>query len=75
MAKDEAGAAWKMSEVPIGAHVRNPIFGTWQQVADVVRVRDGSGDIRLTFTDGGRFVAGPNELVETRVTPKASPTT
>ena len=58
----------KLSEVPIGAHVRNPFTGTWCTVADVVRARDGSGNIRLTFANGDRLVAGPNEPVEIRVT-------
>jgi hypothetical protein len=55
-----------MSKVPVGAHVRDPLFGTWQRVTGVVRVRDGSGNIRLTLADGRKLTAGPNEPVEVR---------
>jgi hypothetical protein len=55
-----------MSKVPIGTYVRDPLSVTWQRVDDVVRVRDGSGDIRLTLANGVRLTAGPNEPVEIR---------
>lgn len=66
MTDDNPGTTCPMSKVPIGVHTRDPRSGAWLRVADVVRVRDGSGNIRLTFANGERFVAGPNEPVEIR---------
>jgi hypothetical protein len=61
-----ASATCKMSKVLIGALVRDPFAGDWLRVADVVRVRDGSGDIRLTLANGKQLTAEPNHPVEIR---------